>query len=79
VDGKPYLEFTYYRRVSAPGINYEVETSANGVAWTPERTNYEQIGLTATQTDLTVRIRVLPAIGTPGAAARFARLRVSAP
>lgn len=80
-DGKTYLEFTYRRRIATPGISYTVETSADCVSWTSNASFYQQIGgslATGDGVTESIKVRVLPAINTPGNTARFVRLRVGA-
>ena len=81
-DGLSYVEFTYRRRIGSVGLTYTIQTSVNCNAWSANSANYQQVGLPVPVGDgvaEAVTVRILPAIGTPGVPARFARLRVSSP
>lgn len=82
LDGRPYLEFTYRRRAAASGLTYAIETSADCIGWSPSTAAYETVSVFppgSGETAETVTVRILPAVGSPGGEARFARLRVTSP
>jgi hypothetical protein len=81
-DGKSYLEFTYRRLFGSAGLSYEVETADSSMAWTANSAATELVSVlpsidSGSTEDVT--LRVLPAIGTPGASTRSARVKVIAP
>ena len=72
-----------YRRLLTPGpINYVIEVSSDFLTWASAPTDYEEIAPAIPTGDglsETVTIRVLPALETPTAPARYIRVRVVVP
>jgi Fungalysin metallopeptidase (M36)/Viral BACON domain/Fungalysin/Thermolysin Propeptide Motif len=82
VDGQDYLEFTYRRRIGAPGITYTIETSADCVTWSSSTAQYQNAaGPLATGDGVSeiVTVRVLPKMNAPGTSMKYVRLRVGGP
>ncbi len=77
-DGKPYLTYSYRRRIDSGGLQYVVEVSGDLGTWSSGASEVEQIGAATPNADgvtETVTLRVKPAIGAGGG--RYVRLRVS--
>jgi hypothetical protein len=81
-DDQTYLEFTYRRRIGAPGLTYLLETSADCIGWTSDPAWYQHVaGPMPTMDGISEIIteRLLPAVNSAGDAARFGRVRIVAP
>ena len=77
-----YLTLRYRRRLTPGPINYVIEVSSDFLTWASAPADYEEIPPAIPTGDglsETVTVRVLPAIETPDAPARYIRVRVVVP